>query len=173
MAPTSTERGVNKTQRELVGGLLSTSPVLGADVDIRFRVLAITIEPDVGEHPTPDVDDRRLQVVVHPVGTIAAALVDHADPDRPTVLQFDETNLSDVVSAFSDTVSTVPAFPATMVDVDELGDRLSMFGAAQTGDGDASVLHLHLDQPDGTLTLDLWATFDELELRTPDGQQVA
>lgn len=161
---------MNQAQRERVARLLRTSPVLGAEVDIRYRVLAVTVEPLDDEHPVAGVDDRRLQVVVHPVGTLAAVLVDHSDGDRATVLQFDETQLPDVMSAFAEATSTVPAFPATMIDVDEMGDRLSMFGSSQTGDGDASVLHLHLDQPDGQLSLDLWATFDELELRDPDGE---
>lgn len=159
-------------QRDDVARLLRVSPVLGADIDIRYRVLAVTIEPDAGHHPSPNADDRRLQVVVHPVGTVAAALVDHASPDRPTVLQFEETHLSDVVAIFADATSSVPAFPPGMPDVDELGDRLSLFGSAQTGDGDDHVLHVHLDQPDGTLELDLWATFDVLELRGPDGTRV-
>ncbi len=154
--------------------LLASSPVLGADVDIRYRVLAITIEPSVDQHPAAPVPaDRRLQVVVHPVGTIAAALVDHADPATPTVLHFDETQLPDVVNAFADAVSTVAPFDGGIPDVDQLGDRLSMFGSAQTGDGTASTLHLHLEEPDGTLMLDLWATFDELDLRDADGTAIA
>ena len=164
---------MNAAQRDLVERLLAASPVLGADVDIRYRVLAITVEPPVDVHPRGAVDDRRLQLVVHPIGTIAAALVDHADPTRPTVLQFDETQLSDVVAAFADTPSTVPAFPSSLPDVDALGDRLSMYGTAQTGDGTASVLHVHLAQPDGALELDLWAGFDELEVRDPEGTVIA
>jgi hypothetical protein len=164
---------MNAAQRDLVDRLVAASPVLGADVDIRYRVLAITVEPPADLHPRGAVEDRRLQVVVHPVGTIAAAMVDHADPTRPTVLQFDETQLSDVVAAFADTVSTVPVFPPALPDVDALGDRLSMYGTAQTGDGTASVLHVHLVQPDGALELDVWAGFDELEVRGPDGTVVA
>lgn len=164
---------MNAAQRHLVEQLVAASPVLGADIDIRYRVLAITVEPPADLHPGGDVDDRRLQVVVHPVGMIAAALVDRADPDRPTVMHFDETQLSDVVAAFADTTSTVPPFDAALPDVDALGERLSMFGSAQIGDGIASVLHLHLEAPDAPLSLDLWAGFDELEVRDPAGTVVA
>lgn len=165
---------MNDHLSELVTRLMATSPVLGADVDIRYRVLAVTVEPSEDDHPVaPAPADRRLQVVVHPVGTIVAALVDHANPMTPTVLHFDETQLADVVNAFADAVSTVAPFEGEVPDVDELGDRLSMFGSAQTGDGTASILHLHLDEPDGTLTLDLWATFDELDLRDAAGTVIA
>ncbi|HKJ57382.1 MAG TPA: hypothetical protein VJ978_15495 [Nitriliruptoraceae bacterium] len=165
---------MNAVQRGLVEQLLGSSPVLGAEVDIRYRVLAVTVEPSAADHPVdPAPADRRLQVVVHPVGSIAAALVDHADPTAPTILHFDETQLADVFNAFADAVSTATAFDDAMPDVDVLGDRLSMFGSAQTGDGTATTLHLHLDEPGGTLTLDLWASFDELEVRDADGQVIA
>lgn len=159
---------MDEHQRRRVADLLASSPVLGAEIDIRYRVLAITIEPAVADHPVGDVADRRLQVVLHPVGTIAAALVDHADRDRPTVLQFDEGQLADVVGAVAGATSTVTPLPDTLPDFDEMGERLSLFGTAQTGDGTAGNLHLRLaDEP---LTLDLWASFDEAELRDPDGE---
>lgn len=154
---------------DLAARLLRSSPVLGAEIDIRFRVLAVTVEPTSDEHPTAQAGDRRLQVVVHPVGTIAAVLADHADPDTPTVLRFDETQLSDIVALFADEVSRVSPFPAAMPDVDELAQRLSMFGSAQTGDGTRHVLHLQLTQAHDDLQLDLWATFDDVEVRDAAG----
>lgn len=159
---------MDQHERRRLAGLLASSPVLGAEIDIRFRVLAITIEPAAADHPAGDVTDRRLQVVLHPVGTIAAALVDHADPERPTVLQFDEDQLADVVGALAGATSTVAPLPDTLPDFDDLGERLSLFGTAQVGDGTASNLHLRL--ADDPLTLDLWAAFDEAELRDPDGE---
>lgn len=165
---------MNLAQRELVAQLLASSPVLGVEIDIRYRVLAITVEPPAHDHPAqPAPSDRRLQIVVHPVGTIAAMLVDHSDGDQPTVLHFDETQLGDVVSTFAEATSTVAPFDGQLPDVDDLGDRLSMFGTAQTGDGTATVLQLRLVEPDGTLVLDLWAAFDELEVRDQDGAVVA
>jgi hypothetical protein len=49
--------------------------------------------------------------------------------------------------------------------------RLSLRGVAQVAEGHEIPLALHLVADD--LTLDLWATFDEVEVRTPDGDVLA
>ena len=146
--------------------LLLAGPVWGAEIDTRFRVLAVTIEPSAEVHPDGDTADRRLQVLFHPVGTIAASLVQAGDDEPTTVLQFTEDQLPDVVSTLDGPVPTGEPLPDALPDLDAMTDRLSMRGAARTGDGTAHHLHLSLAADD--LQLDLWASYDVVEVHTPD-----
>lgn len=167
--------------RGRVRDLLSASRVLGAEVDLRYRVLAITLEPASGQHPDDQsqdgsgttVDDRRLQLLLHPVGTIAAALVRHdpGPPARGTVLTFEPDHLADVVAALDEPTPTAEPFPDHLPDLDAIEDRLSLRGMAQVAEGHRHPFALALAADD--LTLDLWATFDDVEVRRPDRSVVA
>lgn len=149
---------------ERVRELLRSGPVWGAEIDIRFRVLAVTIEPSTDVHPEPDTDDRRLLLVLHPVGAIAARLVQDAD-DGATILQFGEDQLPDVVSALDGPVPVGDPVVDSLPNFDAMADQLSMRGQAQTGDG--TTHHLHLDLRADDLDLDLWASYDTAEIRSP------
>lgn len=142
--------------------LLRSGPVWGAEIDIRFRVLALTVEPSPDVHPDPDADDPRLQVLLHPVSAVAASLVEHTD-DGTVVRRFDETQLPDVVAMFGGATTTVDPLPGHPADLDALAPRLSMRGEASVGDGLRDHLHLHLVADE--LSLELWASFDEVEVR--------
>lgn len=144
--------------------LLRAGPVWGAEIDIRFRVLALTVEPDAAAHPDPDATDRRLQVLLHPVSAVAASLVEHTD-DGAVVRRFDEQQLPDVVAMFDGATTTTDPLPDAPADLDALAPRLSMRGQASVGDGVRHHLHLHLVADD--LSLDLWASFDTAEARPP------
>lgn len=158
--------------RDRVRGLLMTSPVLGAEVDLRYRVLALTIEPDAATHPDPTQGDRRLQVLFHPVGTIAGALVQRAPGGgSPTVLTFPPERLPDIVATLDGPVSVGEPFPESLPDLHAIEARLSLRGMAQVADGHRTPLALALVHDD--LRLDLWATFDEVEVRLPDETVVA
>lgn len=148
--------------------LLRSGPVWGAEVDTRFRVLALTVEPGEGRHPDPSATDRRLQVLFHPVGRIAASLVEVTD-DGPVVRRFAEELLPDVVSALDGALPQGDPLPPAPPDLDALAPRLSLRGEARTGDGTRHHLHLHLADED--LTLDLWAAFDDYEVRPPNAPE--
>lgn len=150
---------------ERVRELLRSGPVWGAEIETRFRVLAVTIEPSREVHPDPHADDRRLLLVLHPVGAIAARLVQDSE-DGTTVLRFGEDQLPDVVSALDGPVPAGDPVPDSLPNFDAMGDRLSMRGQAQTGDG--TTHHLHLDLRADDLGLDLWASYDTAEIRSPD-----
>lgn len=144
--------------------LLRAGPIWGAEIDTRFRVLALTVEPAPDRHPDPDAEDRRLQVLLYPVATVAAALVQH-DDDGPTVLRFEESQLPDVVAALEGPVPSGDPIPEVHPDLDAIADRLSLRGQATVGDGILHHLHLVLRADD--LSLELWASFDEAEVRPP------
>lgn len=156
---------VPPVDRDHLRELLRTGPIWGAEVDIRFRVLALTVEPGAEAHPHPGAGDRRLQVLLYPVSALAASLVEQTD-DGPVVRRFDETQLVEVVAAFDGAHTTTDPLPDRPVDLDALSPRLSLRGQATVGDGFRHHLHLHL--PSDELALDLWASFDEVEVRGPD-----
>lgn len=151
--------------REDLRDLLRSGPVWGAEIDIRFRVLALTVEPSAEAHPDPEASDRRLQVLFHPVSAVAASLVEHGG-DGAVVRRFDEEQLPDVVAALGGPTTSTDPLPGVPANLDALGPRLSLRGQASVADGFRDHLHLHLVADD--LTLDLWASFDEFEVRGPD-----
>lgn len=144
---------------------LLSGRVWGAEIDTRFRVLALTVEPDAGDHPDPAPADPRLQVLLYPVSAVAASLVEDVE-DGLVVRRFEEDTLADVVAAFDGARSEGDPLPDRPADLDALMPRLSMRGQATTGDGFRHHLHLRLES--GDLTLDLWASFDEVLVRGPD-----
>lgn len=168
-----TGRGcVDEQVRSRLRDLLVAGAVLGAEVDLQYRVLALTIEPPATAHPTPGMADARLQVLFHPVGTIAAALVRHDrdgtdGPGGRTVLTFEPDHLPDVVAAMDGPVPLGDPLPDALPDLNAMEDRLSLRGMAQVAEGHDTPLALALVADD--LTLDLWATFDDVEVRAADG----
>ena len=148
--------------RTKLGTLLRSARVWGAEIDIRFRVLALTVEPTAPAEPS---GDPRLQVLLYPVSAVAASLVEQTD-EGVVVRRFDEDQLPDVVSLFDGATTTTDPLPDRPADLDALSPRLSMRGQASVGDGFLHHLHLHLEAD--ALSLDLWASFDEVQVRGPD-----
>jgi hypothetical protein len=146
-------------------GLLTSGPVWGAEIDTRYRVLALTVEPDDAHHPDPSTADRRLQVLLHPVSAVAASLVQQTD-DGPALLRFDQEQLPDIVAALDGAIPEGPVLADRSVDLDALNERLSLRGQATVGDG--TLHHLHLQMATGDLVFELWASFDEVVVRGPD-----
>lgn len=144
---------------------LLSGRVWGAEIDTRFRVLALTVEPAADDHPDPASADPRLQVLLYPVSAVAASLVEDVE-DGPVVRQFEEGQLADVVAMFDGARPDGDPLPDGPADLDALAPRLSMRGQATTGDGFRHHAHLHLES--GDLALDLWASFDEVLVRGPD-----
>ena len=78
--------------RDWVDEVLDGATCWGAELDTTYRVLAVTVEPLPGRHPDGDVDDPRLQVVLHPCSEVTARLVH----DRTTATSWDTLNCSTV-----------------------------------------------------------------------------
>lgn len=162
---TSDQDAVDVDDKARLRDLLRSGPVWGAEIDTRYRVLALTIEPSAGDHPDPDVADRRLQVLLHPVSTVAASLVQDTGDGR-TVLEFGEDQLPDVVATLGGPVPVGDPLPDAPPDLDAIADRLSLRGRASTGDGTTHHLHLALESED--LVFELWASYDTAEVHTPE-----
>lgn len=155
--------------RDWVDEVLDGAVCWGAELDTTYRVLALTIEPTAAAHPDGDVEDRRLQLVLHPCSEVAARLV-HDGPSGRVVEQFTVEQLVAVVDRLDGPVLHAPAVTA---DPPPLVGELSLEGAARATvmDGRRHAAKFVLEGAGRVLTLR--ATYDEVELRRPDGSTVA
>ncbi|MBW3659354.1 MAG: hypothetical protein KY457_11995 [Actinobacteria bacterium] len=151
-----------------VDELLTDARVWGLELETGFRVLAATVEVEVGRHPDgPTVDDPRLQVLFHPVARVAALLT-RQEPGGPvTIERFGEAQLPLVVDRFDGPVPSRVVLDGRP-DPSGWAPELSLEGASSAPDGRSHALELALEGPGGRhLRLAVW--FDEIELRRPDG----
>lgn len=159
---------MDRETRDWIDHVLDGAACWGAELDTTYRVLALTVEPAAGRHPDggpDDVEDPRLQLVLHPCSDVAARLV-HAGT---TVEQFTVDQLVAVVDRLDGPRLSAPVVTA---DVPPLGGELSLEGAARATvrDGRTHAALVHLVGGDRELVLR--ATYDEAELRRPDGSTV-
>ena len=148
--------------------VLDGAAVLGAELEPRFRVLAMTLEPTADRWPQPD--DRRVQVLCFPVSTILASLRRLTDED-PTLLTFEIDALADVVAAFGGACVSAPLFGRPEPRQGQWGPRYSLEGRSNAPDGTRTTITVGLRAED--LELDLFARFDDVEVRDANGDRVA
>lgn len=156
-----TERGAEGLER-----LLTQAPLLGAELDTTYRVLALTVEPSPDVHPEPDADDRRLQVLLHPISRVAAVYADTSTAP-PVLHRFTEDQLVDVVASF-DGAPGEWRVDGPAPDPAAWAPELSMEGASNAPDGRAH--HAVVDVSDAAgqrLRLAVW--FDDIDVKRPDG----
>lgn len=151
--------------RDWIDEVLDGATCWGAEIETQYRVLAVTVEPAPGRHPDGEVDDPRLQLVLHPCSEVAGRLVH----DRSTVEQFSVTQLVAVVDRLDGPVLHAPVVTA---DAAPLTGELSFEGAANATVRDGRRHTALFDLAGETRTLVLRVTYDEAELRRPDGSVV-
>lgn len=147
-----------------IDGVLVGATCWGAELDTRYRVLAVTVEPTAERHPDGEVTDRRLQLVLHPCSEVQARLLH----DATTVERFDVTQMVAVVDRLDGPVIEGPVVTAGGP---PLQGELSLEGRADVVDGRRHAARLVLTGGNRTLTLRV--TFDSAELRRPDGSVVS
>ena len=157
--------------RDWIDEVLDGAVCWGAELDTTYRVLALTVEPQPGRHPEDVTDpegpeDRRLQLVLHPCSEVQARLVH----DGTTIEQFGVEQLVAVVDRLGGAELSSPVVTA---DTPPLVGDLSLEGAAQpmVQDGRTHTALVELAGEERVLTLR--ATYDEAELRRPDGSSIA
>lgn len=156
--------------RDWLDDVLDGAVCWGAELDTTYRVLALTVEPRPGRHPDEaagrGIDDRRLQLVLHPCSEVQARLVH----DGSAIEQFGVGQLVAVVDRLG---GARLASPVVTADPPPLTGDLSLEGAAQpmVQDGRAHAALVTLEGEERVLTLR--ATYDEAELRRPDGSSIA
>jgi hypothetical protein len=152
----------------LVGGVL-----LGAELDPRYRVLALTFEPIEERYAWGPTDDRRIQVLASPVSVILGSLRrEHEDGEEGTkeLLTFTEEQLVDVVAALDGPEVHGPLFEGMEPRPGEWGPRFSLEGRSSAPDG--ITRRIRLEVAAGDLTFGLFARFDHVEVRSPAGEDL-
>jgi hypothetical protein len=146
---------------------LERSRLLGAELDPRYRVLAVTLEVPAEPAGWELGDDLRVQLLCHPVSTILASLRRDTGGTKE-LLAFDEAQLVDVVAALDAPVVQPPLFGRAEPRPGEWGPRFSFEGRSTAPDGVTQTLTLQAVA--GDLSFNLFARFDELELKDATGQ---
>jgi len=136
----------------------------GIELDPRFRVLAVTVEPDPlravgqpGEH----------QLLCFPVSTLIVSLTRPVVTDgveRTALVTFDLEQLTAVSERFGGAVMPAEPFGRPEPRPGSWGPRSSLEGRSSAPDGTRATLTLDLQAEDGA-RLRLFARFDEAELR--------
>lgn len=151
--------------RDWIDEVLDGATCWGAELDTTYRVLAVTVEPHTTRHPDGDVDDPRLQLVLHPCSEVAARLVH----EGTTVEKFSVSQLVAVVDRLDGATLHAPVLTA---DAPPLTGELSLEGAANATVRDGRTHAALFDLAGADRTLVLRVTYDEAELRRPDGSVV-
>lgn len=151
-------------------GALRGAALWGLELDPRFRVLAATLEPAADRSESLPTEDRRVQLLCFPVSSILGSLR-RAGPDGPELLAFSEEQLIEIAAMFGGTPVDTPLFGRPEPRPGAWGPRFSLQGRSSAPDGTRRTLTVSVRE--GELSLDLFARFDELELKGPDGEDLA
>jgi hypothetical protein len=149
--------------------LLAGSPLLGLELDTKFRVLAATVEPPADRHPREGADDRRLQVLAHPVSTLLGALQREVD-DQPRIETFETEQLSDVAAAFAGAPLQAPVLGRPEPRPGEWGPQFSIQGRSTAPDGRSRTVTFAVSTGDAHLRV--FARCDVVEVRDAEGHDV-
>lgn len=148
--------------------VLDGAALLGAELEPRYRVLALTVEPQAARYPwQPRPRDVRLQVLVSPVSTMLACLRRTGADGRRELLTFADEQLLDVVAALDGPTLSLPLFGRPEPRPGEWAPRFSLEGRSSAPDGTSRTLRLEVEHED--LMFGLFARFDQVELRDPTG----
>jgi hypothetical protein len=146
---------------------LDGAALLGAELEPRFRVLAVTLEPTEDADPWGPRPDRRVQLLCHPVSTILATLKRTSGDGKTELLTFAEEQLLDVVAAIEEPKVRAPLFGQPAPRPGEWGPRYSLEG--RSGAPDGMTRTLRFTASDHALRFALFARFDEVEVRDSQG----
>lgn len=150
--------------------LLAGAVLVGAEMDLRYRVLGVTIEPAAGRHPHGEVDDPRLQLLCHPVSLVLGSLQREVDGTNH-LETFDVEQLSDVAAAFAGLALEAPVLGRPEPRPRSWGPQFSMQGRSTAPDGRRRTVTIEVATTDARLRL--FARCDEVELRDPHGTAVS
>lgn len=141
----------------------------GLELDLRYRVLAATLEPVEGRAPWSrdlEVADRRVQLLCFPVSTILASLR-RTEDGAQELLTFTDAQLVDVVATLGGPPVTSPLFGRPEPRPGLWAPRFSLEGRSSAPDGIRATVTFEVTADD--LTLQLFARFDDVEVRDADG----
>jgi hypothetical protein len=158
---------VTATPLHVLEDVLSGARCWGIELDPRYRVLAVTVEPDPLRAPgTPG----EHQLLCFPVSTFLVALTRPAPADAPeetprvALLTFDLEQLTAVSERLGGATIVGPVLGLPEPRPGTWGPRYSLEGRSSAPDGTRNTLTLDL-AGDGGARLRLFARFDDAELR--------
>jgi hypothetical protein len=146
--------------------VLDGAALWGAELDTRYRVLALTLEPTADRYAWGETSDRRIQVLLFPVSTILASLRAVVD-GKATLQTFDADQLVDVAGAFGGVEVASPIFGGGEPRPGEWGPQFSMQGRSSAPDGTNATASISVHTDDAML--DVFARFDEVNVKGPQG----
>lgn len=151
-------------------GMLEDALLLGAELEPRYRVLALTVEPALERYVwEASPADRRLQVLVSPVSTMLVSLR-RAAGDGYELLTFTEDQLVDVVAVLDGPRLSAPLFGRPEPRPGEWSPRFSLEGRSSAPDGTTRTIRVEVEHEE--LRLGLFARFDQVEVRDPAGRSL-
>jgi hypothetical protein len=156
---------------QAIGDVVTGARCWGIELDPRYRVLAVTVEPDPLRAPgTPG----EHQLLCFPVSvllvTVTRPLVEDG-AQRTAVVTFDLEQLTAVSERFGGAVIGTSPFGHPEPRPGTWGPRHSLEGRTSAADGTRATLTLDLRTEDGA-RLRLFARFDDVELRDARRQLV-
>jgi hypothetical protein len=144
----------------------------GIELEPRFRVLAVTVEPDPPRAPGTV---GPLQLLCFPVAVLLVTVtrpVEEAGRSRTAVVTFDLEDLTAVSERFAGAaLGAGSPFGSPEPRPGSWGPRHSLEGRTSAADGTRTTLTLDLTTEDGA-RLRLFARFDDAELRDERGESV-
>jgi hypothetical protein len=159
---------ITHDQRNAFGVAFNEATLHGLELDEGRRIVAVTLEVLTLPEDGPAPSDSRVQVVLQPVGRIAASLREGSDTSAQ-VVPFTAEELTAVV----DSVAGVNLYGWNYIDTHEKelaewGERLS-FDWRAGPDGLSHSLYLFQEGP---RDLDLLVWFDELRVFDPSYREI-
>lgn len=138
--------------------------MLGVELEPGYRVLAVTVEPDLLRAPGTVGD---LQLLCFPVSVLLVAVtrpVIEEGRERTAIVTFDLDQLTTVSERFAGAFIEESPFGRPEPRPGSWGPRYSLEGRTSASDGTRRTLHLDLATDDGA-RLRLFARFNDAELR--------
>ncbi len=150
-----------------LGEVLGRSQLWGLELEPRYRVLAVTLELAPEDGPWPLGDDRRVQLLCHPVSTILGSLRRY-DTGEAQVVTFEVEQLVEVAAAFGGSTLTAPVFGRPEPRPGQWGPRFSLEGRSSAPDGRTRTVSIEV--ADAAARLEVFVRCDTLEVRDATGQ---
>lgn len=162
---------ITDKQRNGFGVALNEADLLGFEVVPERRAAAATFRVLTLPEDGPPPDDRRVQIVFHPVGRVAASLRNGADYASAEVVPFAIEELLATVESFGG----LPVYGWEFIDLPERNfrtwsDRLSLDWTSGE-DGRSHSITVFQESGDRTLEIRVW--FDELKIYDPEFNEIS
>jgi hypothetical protein len=165
--PTPSPPDAQPTPVDRLDGVLSRGELWGLELEPRFRVLAVTLELAPGDGPWQLGDDRRIQLLCHPVSTILGALHRFDTDDAPQLVTFEADQLVEVATAFGGVTLTPPVFGRPEPRPGQWGPRFSLEGRSSAPDGRSRTVTIEVADADARLRV--FVRCDTVEVRDANG----